>query len=57
MADEKEPCVHPRMCPEQNDFAARVKTRKLSLEPPPPADLVSRPPGHTKSTTAEAENE
>lgn len=57
MADENQPCAHPRMCPEQDDFTARVKTQKLSLEPPPPADLVPRPPRHTKSTTAEEENE
>ena len=44
MPDERQPCAHPRMCPEQGDFADRVKTRKLSLEPPPPADLVPRPP-------------
>ncbi|MDT8899629.1 hypothetical protein [Anaeroselena agilis] len=44
MADKQQPCAHPRMCPERDDFTARVKTEKLALEPPPPADLVPRPP-------------
>lgn len=42
MADDKQPCAHPRMCPEQDDFATRIKTQKIALEPPPPADLLPR---------------
>jgi hypothetical protein len=45
MTDKKEPCAHPRMCPEADDFTTRVKTQKLALESPPPADLLAGRPG------------
>jgi hypothetical protein len=43
MTDKKAPCGHPDICPENDSFAARVKTDKLALDPPPPADLVAGP--------------
>jgi hypothetical protein len=43
VADKEHPCAHPDICPAADDFAARVKTEKLALEPPPPADLTDRP--------------
>lgn len=34
-----ENCGHPQLCPEGN-FRDRIKTDKLSLAAPPPAELV-----------------
>lgn len=42
MSDKSDGCSHPRMCPEDS-FQERIKREKLSLESPPPAELVRRP--------------
>lgn len=42
MPDKKAPCAHPDNCPQDDSFTERVKTRKLALDPPPPADLARR---------------
>jgi hypothetical protein len=40
MTDKGGDCAHPRMCPEEDSFAGKIKRDKLALEPPPPQDLV-----------------
>lgn len=34
---DKNGCSHPRMCPPEDSFSAKIKQEKLSLDPPPPA--------------------
>ncbi len=56
VTDKKAPCGHPDMCPEDDSFAARIKTDKLALAPPSPADLVSssgRTPADSQAQAAE----
>lgn len=40
MADKQNNCSHPQMCPDKSLFREKIKTEKLSLEPPPPSELV-----------------